>query len=87
MTNSAKTALLGLDQTELRSLMESMGESAYRAKQISEAVYRQRVDSIDQISTLSQALRSRLSESGVAIGLPTIEKRFESQDGTVRYSD
>ena len=85
MTDLARTVLLGFDQAELRSLMEEMGESAYRAKQIAEAVYRQRVDSVDQISTLSQSLRSKMAESGVSIGLPTIEKRFESQDGTVRY--
>ena len=44
MTDLARTVLLGFDQAELRSLMEEMGEPAYRAKQIAEAVYRQRVE-------------------------------------------
>ncbi len=34
---------------------------------------------------LPLAFRQQLSESGYSIGLPTIEKRFVSSDGTVRY--
>ena len=48
-------------------------------------MYRQRVESIEEISTLPQQLRVKLAEKGVSIGLPRIEKRFVSQDGTVRY--
>jgi 23S rRNA (adenine2503-C2)-methyltransferase len=77
--------LLGMDRPELSALLESRGEPSYRARQLLDAVYRQRVESIDQISTLSQHLRLALAEEGVAIGLPKIEKRFLSQDGTVRY--
>lgn len=78
-------ALLGFDQSELTALVDSLGEPGYRAKQLVEAVYRQRVDSLDEISTLSQQLRARLAQKGVSIGLPRIEQRFMSQDGTVRY--
>jgi 23S rRNA (adenine2503-C2)-methyltransferase len=85
MTDSSQTALLGLDRSELRQLVESVGEPGYRGKQLAEAVYRQRVDTIEQISTLSQELRQRLAEKGISIGQPEIEKRFVSQDGTVRY--
>jgi len=62
-----------------------VGEPAYRAKQLLAAVYRQRVESVEEISTLSQKLRERLVEKGVSIGLPQIAQRFVSQDGTVRY--
>ena len=85
MENHLQFALLGLDRKELAELVESLGEPAYRAKQLLEAVYRQRVESVEQISTLSQPLRARLAEQGVAIGLPRIEQRFVSVDGTVRY--
>ncbi len=85
MEDLSQRALLGLDRAELASLVESLGEPSYRAKQLLEAVYRQRVESIEQISTLSQQLRETLAEKGVSIGLPQIEKRFVSQDGTVRY--
>jgi len=85
MTDTSKSALLGLDRTEFAALVEREGEPAYRTQQLLEAVYRQRVESVEQISTLSQQLRRKLGEKGISIGLPRIEKRFVSQDGTVRY--
>ncbi len=85
MKDSSQIALLGMDRDELASLVVSVGERAYRARQIAEAVYRQRVESVQEISTLSQLLRAKLEEKGVLIGLPGIEKRFVSRDGTVRY--
>ena len=85
MTDFPKIPLLGLDRAELAALMESHGEPTYRTQQILEAVYRQRVDSIEQISTLPVQLRQRIAAEGMAIGLPMIDKRFISQDGTVRY--
>jgi 23S rRNA (adenine2503-C2)-methyltransferase len=85
MTVGSQSSLLGMDRAELEALAESVGEPAYRAKQLLAAVYRQRVESVEQISTLSQQLRVMLKEKGVTIGLPRIEKKFVSQDGTVRY--
>lgn len=85
MANLSKNPILGQDRSEVSTLVDSMGEPAYRASQLLDAVYRQRVDSIDKISTLPQQFRSRLAESGVSVGLPRIEKQFQSQDGTVRY--
>src|SRR5271169_3077281 len=78
-------SLLGLDRAELIALVETLGERAYRAKQLLEAVYRQRVESVEEISTLPQELRAQLAEKGITVGLPCIEQRFVSQDGTVRY--
>ena len=85
MTDTSKSALLGLDRTEFAALVEREGEPAYRTQQLLEAVYRQRVESVEQISTLPQQHRLKLGEKGISIGLPRIEKRFVSQDGTVRY--
>jgi 23S rRNA (adenine2503-C2)-methyltransferase len=85
MADPSQISLLGLDRAELASLVDNLGEPAYRARQFVEAVYRQRVESVEEISTLSQQLRLTLAEKGVSIGLPRIEKRFVSQDGTVRY--
>src|SRR5215467_934685 len=74
-----------MERSELISIMQAVGEPAYRAQQLLEAVYRQRVDSIDEISTIPRQLRSKLTEMAFAVGFPNIEKRFVSQDGTVRY--
>jgi len=74
-----------MDRSELTEMVQGIGEPSYRAQQLLEAVYRQRVDSIDEISTIPRELRSKLSEMAFTVGLPRIEKRFVSQDGTVRY--
>jgi 23S rRNA (adenine2503-C2)-methyltransferase len=85
MSDRSEISLLGMDRVELVSLVDNLGEPGYRAKQLLEAVYRQRVEAIEQISTLPQQLHRKLTEQGVAVGLPRIENRFVSQDGTVRY--
>jgi len=85
MPDRSEISLLGMDRVELASLVDNLGEPAYRAKQLLEAVYRQRVETIEQISTLPQQLHRKLTEQGVSVGLPRIENRFVSQDGTVRY--
>src|SRR5271168_4462639 len=85
MTNLSQVALLGLDRAELSALVEQAGEPAYRARQLLEAVYRQRIESMDEISTLPQQLRQKLAEGGVSAGMPKVEQRFTSVDGTVRY--
>lgn len=85
MADHSKDTLLGLDGTECAALVENAGLPSYRARQIMDAVYRQRVASLDQISTLPRELRAALSNAGVAVGLPEIQKKFVSQDGTVRY--
>jgi 23S rRNA (adenine2503-C2)-methyltransferase len=50
-----------------------------------EALYRQRVASAEQVSTLPQEFRQSLSQKGLSLGVPSIEKKFVSRDGTVRY--
>ena len=82
--NPSPNTLLGMNKAEIGSMMASMGEAPYRASQILDAVYRQRVDAIEQISTLPQSLRATLANQ-VSVGFPRIEKRFVSKDGTVRY--
>ncbi len=76
--------LLGLNIQELRAIFAQLGEPSYRARQLFEAVYRQRLQSPDQVTTLPLELRQKLSES-YTVGVPRIEQRFESQDGTIRY--
>ena len=84
MKPTGQSALLGLDLQELTSIAEKSGQPSFRARQILEAVYRQRVDSIDQVSTLPQSFRQFLNES-YSLGLPQIDKTFVSSDGTIRY--
>src|SRR5512147_460221 len=85
MSFPAKHDILGLDLQELTSLAVENQQPSFRGKQLAEALYRQRVSSLDQISTLPQGFRSSLVETGFQIGWPEILKRFVSRDGTIRY--
>jgi 23S rRNA (adenine2503-C2)-methyltransferase len=77
--------LLGLDIQELTALVEEAGEPDYRARQLFEAIYRQRVGSVEEISTLPRDFRRALAQREWRIGQPRIEKQYLSSDGTIRY--
>ena len=85
MAEPLTSSLLGMDREELAALVSEAGEPSYRAKQIVEAVYRQRVETLEEISTLPQEFRERLAQGGVTVGAARIENKFVSIDGTVRY--
>jgi 23S rRNA (adenine2503-C2)-methyltransferase len=85
MADSLPNQLLGLDLAELSALVEDLNEPAYRARQLFESLYRQRVQSTDQISTLPSRMRHDLAARGISIGLTHVENKFESTDGTIRY--
>jgi 23S rRNA (adenine2503-C2)-methyltransferase len=85
MTELKPTTLLGLTLQELTQLAEESGQPPYRGRQLFEAIYAHRIAASEQISTLPQDFRARLSHQGLAVGLPVITKKFSSSDGTVRY--
>ena len=85
MKQSQNTELLGLSLQQLTEILESLGEAPYRARQLFDGLYRQRWSTLEQFTTLSLGLRQKLGDLGHAPGLPHIEKRFASIDGTVRY--
>jgi 23S rRNA (adenine2503-C2)-methyltransferase len=85
MAKPLTLTLLGMDREEITALVIEAGEPSYRAKQIMDALYRQRVETLEEISTLPQEFRERLAGSGVIVGAAQIEKKFVSVDGTVRY--
>ena len=82
---SQSNSLLGLDLRELTNLATESGQPAYRGQQLFDAVYRQKLDRLDQVSTLPLEYRARLAEEGWGVGLPAIARKFVSSDGTVRY--
>jgi 23S rRNA (adenine2503-C2)-methyltransferase len=50
-----------------------------------DALYGQKIERLDQASTLPLEYRARLTEEGWRVGLPQIARKFVSTDGTVRY--
>ena len=75
--------LVGMDLTELR---EALGpdQPGYRARQLYDAIYRGEAPDLVQISTLPVRLREDLAQRH-ALGLPAIDRLYQSIDGTRRY--
>jgi 23S rRNA (adenine2503-C2)-methyltransferase len=76
-------AIVGL---ELPDLQETLGQDqpAFRARQVYDAVYRQKVSDLAQITSLPLNLRKDLA-SKVSVGLPEAAAEYQSKDGTRRY--
>ncbi len=85
MQSQPSNSLLGLSLQELTNLALGSGQPAYRGQQLFDAVYRQKIERLDQASTLPLEYRARLAEQGWGVGLPGIARKFVSSDGTVRY--
>ena len=76
--------LLGQSASELRTLVQSLGEPAYRGTQIYHALYAERRCGLESFTNLPAAFRKRLAEAA-QIDLPSIVRRHSSDDGTIRY--
>jgi len=76
--------LTGLSQPELVSFLETMGEPAYRGRQLFAALQHRRLRDFDEITDLPKDLRTRLSEVAQAATLK-VESQYLSDDGTRRY--
>ena len=85
MPEATKVRLLGCDQVELDELVVQAGQPEYRGRQLFEAIYRQKLAKVEEISTLPAELRREFAAQGIEVGLPTIFNKFVSADGTVRY--
>src|SRR3981081_4087538 len=85
MPSQPSNSLLGLTLQELTNLALGSGQPAYRGQQLFDAVYRQKIERLDQVSTLPFEYRAHLAEQGWEVGLPRIARKFISSDGTVRY--
>lgn len=85
MSVPTSNSLLGLNLEELTALAVDSGQPSYRGQQLFDAVYRQRLERLDKVSTLPAQYRVQLAEQGWGIGSPTIDRKFLSEDGTVRY--
>jgi 23S rRNA (adenine2503-C2)-methyltransferase len=76
-------AVLGM---ELSEIAEALGphQKPYRAKQVYQALYRDKISELVQISTFPNELRATFAATH-EVGLPQLERRYDSSDGTKRY--
>jgi 23S rRNA (adenine2503-C2)-methyltransferase len=85
MSSMERRALFGMTRDELAQVMEGFGQKRYRAAQLWEALYKQRVKGLDEVTTFPQELRERMKVEGYVVGLPEIVQAAKSVDGTERY--
>jgi 23S rRNA (adenine2503-C2)-methyltransferase len=78
-------ALFGMSPEELRVVVERLGLAKYRAVQLGDALYKRRVERLDEVTTLPVEVRERLAAEGYGVGLPEIVQAAKSVDGTERY--
>ncbi|MGD0134040.1 MAG: 23S rRNA (adenine(2503)-C(2))-methyltransferase RlmN [Bryobacteraceae bacterium] len=76
-------AIVGLELPDLQAVL-GPEQPAFRARQVYDAVYRQRVADLVQITSLPASLRNDMA-SKLAVGLPAVSAEFRSADGTRRY--
>jgi 23S rRNA (adenine2503-C2)-methyltransferase len=82
---SADRGLFGLSNQQLTEVLSRFTLPPYRVRQLEDALYRQRVSSLDQVTPWPKDLRERVAEAGFTVGAPQIVETFRSVDGTERY--
>jgi 23S rRNA (adenine2503-C2)-methyltransferase len=76
--------LLGMPRGDLEAYFSSLGEKAFRARQLMRWMYRRSVLDVDAMTDLSRSLRGHLA-GHAQFGLPPISRRQQSKDGTVKW--
>lgn len=84
MELEAGVRLTGLTATELNEFVGSLGERAYRARQIFAGIHARRLRSFAEMTNLPKKLRTTLSDQS-SVATLTLESRYVSTDGTRRY--
>ena len=69
---------------ELKQELISLGEKPFRAQQVFEWLYKEKVSSFEDMTNLSVELRKKLAEA-YTIGTYKVLSKLESQDGTKKY--
>ena len=82
--NAGKADLKSLVFSELQGQLRELGEPSYRAGQITNWLYKNRVGTIDEMTNLPQPLRERLSES-FSLGKVDPIRMLGAQDTTRKF--
>ena len=77
------TSIYSYSLEDLTKLMQAMGQSSYRSKQIFSWLYQKRVASFDEMSDIAKGFRERLKEN-FNFYRPTMRLKQESSDGTIK---
>lgn len=79
-----KVNLLGLSRKKMEAFFVSIGEKKFRAQQVLKWIHHERVDSFDDMTNVSKALRGRLGQVAEIRGPEIVSSHF-SEDGTCKW--
>ena len=74
-----------LSEKEMEELALSLGEKAFRGKQLFQWVHDKRVESFDEMSNLSASFREKLKEKYTISGVTQVEKQVSQKGDTAKY--
>ena len=77
--------LLGLTRQQLETFFTDLGEKRFRAQQVMKWIHHRGVRDFEEMTNLSQSLRTQLGEIA-EITPPTIAEQHDSQDGTRKWA-
>lgn len=80
-----KINLKGLNLSELENLVISLGEKRYRGKQLFDWIYNKKVNSIEEMTSLSKRFREELSKSAEIGALKILSHHQSSVDTTTKF--
>lgn len=80
-----KTDIKSLDYGELQEFLKTMGEKAFRAKQIYQWMHEKQAESFEEMTNLSKSLREKLKENCTYTCLEPVEILTSALDGTQKY--
>ena len=82
---TTKTDIKSLNQKELTGFIESLGEKAFRAKQIYQWIHEKQVDSFAEMTNISKKFIATLEENAYLTSLKKEEVQISKLDGTRKY--
>ena len=85
MIKESKVDIKSLDLNELTEFLESLGEKAFRAKQIYQWIHEKQVNTFEEMTNVSKALREKLSEESFLVSLEKVDVQISKIDGTRKY--
>ena len=77
--------LLGLTRQQLETFFTDLGEKRFRAQQVMKWIHHRGVRDFEEMTDLSQSLRTQLGEIA-EITPPSIAEQHDSQDGTRKWA-
>lgn len=77
--------IMSMTIEELETMLQSVGEKKFRAKQIFEWIHQKRIFNYEQMTNISKALQHKLLENTILYEPKIIQKHISKIDGTIKY--